>query len=207
MNNARIQAILLANGFKLKDQGEGRLDLNPYVYDGARALLDGFLAEQAASGMAIAPIVPTPPMVEAAFAGKMESQDCLGQARRREAMAADFSAMISAAPSVALSIDPLRSAPIGSMPSDDLNAAWNAENGLSNWGHEPTAKGLFEDGWNARDAQIARLYNALRLAKTHIGWCWDQIEANTRLHRDGSAVVHEQIAITLAHRGANPYAR
>lgn len=39
MNNARIQAIMLANGFKLKDQGEGRLDLNPYVYDAAQALL------------------------------------------------------------------------------------------------------------------------------------------------------------------------
>lgn len=202
MNNARIQAILLANGFKLKDQGEGHLDLNPYVYDGARALLDGFLAEQIASGMAIVPIVPTPPMVEAAFSGKMETQDCLGQARRREAMAADYSAMTAAAPPVALSIDPLRSSFV-SMPVDELIAAWNAENGLSNWGHEPTAKGLFEDGWNARDAQIARLYNALRLAQTHIGWCWDQIEANTRLQREGSAVVHDQIAITLAYRGAN----
>jgi len=30
-----------------------------------------------------------------------------------------------------------------------LDVAWNEKNGKENWGHEPTAKGLFEDGWNA----------------------------------------------------------
>lgn len=38
MNNAQIKAIFLANGFKEKDQGDGRMDLNPYVYEAARAL-------------------------------------------------------------------------------------------------------------------------------------------------------------------------
>jgi hypothetical protein len=98
MNNATIQAIMLASGFKLKDQGAGRLDLNPYVYDAAQALLGAFQAEQAACGLVTVPAVPTPAMVEAAFAGKMEPQDCLGQARRREAMAADYMAMLAAAP-------------------------------------------------------------------------------------------------------------
>lgn len=39
MTNEHIKAIFLAAGFKEKDQGEGRMDLNPYVYDAARALL------------------------------------------------------------------------------------------------------------------------------------------------------------------------
>ena len=30
-----------------------------------------------------------------------------------------------------------------------FESAWNQKNGQENWGHEPTAKGLFEDGWNA----------------------------------------------------------
>ncbi|WP_372845478.1 hypothetical protein [Psychrobacter sp.] len=39
MNNERIKEIALANGFKLKEQPNGEMDLNPYVYDFARALL------------------------------------------------------------------------------------------------------------------------------------------------------------------------
>lgn len=34
--------------------------------------------------------------------------------------------------------------------SSELDKAWGAKNGLECWGHEPTAKGLFEDGWQAR---------------------------------------------------------
>lgn len=32
----------------------------------------------------------------------------------------------------------------------EMDKAWGAKNGLECWGHEPTAKGLFEDGWHAR---------------------------------------------------------
>lgn len=45
MTREQIKAIYLANGFKEKDQGEGRMDLNPYVYDAARALLTAQLAD------------------------------------------------------------------------------------------------------------------------------------------------------------------
>ncbi|WP_313453414.1 hypothetical protein [Stutzerimonas nitrititolerans] len=41
MTNDQIKAIYLAAGFKQNDQGDGRMDLNPYVYDAARALLAG----------------------------------------------------------------------------------------------------------------------------------------------------------------------
>lgn len=37
----KIKQIALANGFKLKEQPDGSIDLNPYVYDFAEALLRG----------------------------------------------------------------------------------------------------------------------------------------------------------------------
>lgn len=40
MNNERIKKMALGSGFKLKEQPNGDMDLNPYVYDFARALLD-----------------------------------------------------------------------------------------------------------------------------------------------------------------------
>lgn len=38
MTNEQIKEIALANGFKLKEQPNGEMDLNPYVYEFARAL-------------------------------------------------------------------------------------------------------------------------------------------------------------------------
>ena len=40
IEKSRIKAIALSSGFKLKEQPDGSMDLNPYVYDFARALLD-----------------------------------------------------------------------------------------------------------------------------------------------------------------------
>ena len=42
--------------------------------------------------------------------------------------------------------------------------------------------------------KIKRLREALVLAMSHIGWCWDVIEANTRLERAGSKEVHNLLA-------------
>ncbi|MDW9243940.1 hypothetical protein [Burkholderia cepacia] len=39
--------------------------------------------------------------------------------------------------------------------AESLEAAWNEKSGRENWGHEPTAKGLFEDGWRAAFSAIA----------------------------------------------------
>lgn len=39
----RIKAIFLANGFKEKPQADGSTDLNPYVYDAAKALADAVM--------------------------------------------------------------------------------------------------------------------------------------------------------------------
>ena len=40
MTNEQIKKIFLLNGFKEKQQPNGEVDLNPYVYEAARALLD-----------------------------------------------------------------------------------------------------------------------------------------------------------------------
>lgn len=59
MTNEQIKAIFLANGFKEKLQGEDSqgdciFDLNPYVYDAARALLAAALAQEAGPGEPVA---------------------------------------------------------------------------------------------------------------------------------------------------------
>lgn len=45
MNKERIKELALANGFKLKEQPDGALDLNPYVYKFAAALKAQWQAE------------------------------------------------------------------------------------------------------------------------------------------------------------------
>ena len=40
MTNEQIRKIALANGFKLKKQPNGEMDLNPYVYDAMRAVYE-----------------------------------------------------------------------------------------------------------------------------------------------------------------------
>ena len=39
MTNDQIKELAIAYGFKLKEQADGNMDLNPYVYDFARALI------------------------------------------------------------------------------------------------------------------------------------------------------------------------
>lgn len=39
MNNERIKELALANGFNLKEQSDGTMELNPYVYEFVKALL------------------------------------------------------------------------------------------------------------------------------------------------------------------------
>ena len=38
MTNNQIKELALANGFKLKEQSDGTMDLNPYVYEFAQKL-------------------------------------------------------------------------------------------------------------------------------------------------------------------------
>lgn len=49
-------------------------------------------------GYKLVPLEPTQAMLEAAFAGKVEDQDCMRQMLRRKAMADNYHAMLAAAP-------------------------------------------------------------------------------------------------------------
>lgn len=40
MSNDEIKALALQHGFKLKEQSNGDMDLNPYVYEFAAALIE-----------------------------------------------------------------------------------------------------------------------------------------------------------------------
>lgn len=49
MPNEQIKQVLLAHGFKEKEQPDGSFDLNPYVYTAVRAVLAQALAQQRVS--------------------------------------------------------------------------------------------------------------------------------------------------------------
>ena len=49
-------------------------------------------------GWKLVPIKPTPEMVEAYFAGKMEAQSYIHQMRAREQVSRDYNSMLAAAP-------------------------------------------------------------------------------------------------------------
>lgn len=51
MTNEQIKQIYLAHGFKEKAQAGGHTDLNPYVYNAARALIEAVKNEHMAQGI------------------------------------------------------------------------------------------------------------------------------------------------------------
>ncbi len=68
------------------------------VWQAASPVSTGANAKDAAPpGYVLVPLEPTPEMIAAAFAGKVEDQSLLNQIRRREQMAANYRAMIAAA--------------------------------------------------------------------------------------------------------------
>ncbi len=58
MTDNEIKSIALACCFKLKDQGAGAMDLNPYVYDFARAIIEADRAARTASAAPEVEYVP-----------------------------------------------------------------------------------------------------------------------------------------------------
>lgn len=48
-----LKAIALENGFKIKDQGNGVMDLNPYVYDAMREVMRRTIIGLALSGSGV----------------------------------------------------------------------------------------------------------------------------------------------------------
>lgn len=141
MDKSRIQAAPLAGGFKLKGQGEDRIDLNRCSPDTTPGFFNEWTMpadpEPARLTFALGRTLSFPIDFDALAADDFFTPGSGNKARRRAA-------------SLGISLD----------------AAWNAKNGLENWGHEPTAKGLFEDGWNAREEQVSTLLNSCDILRS-----------------------------------------
>lgn len=65
MDIQKIKELALANGFKLKEQASGNMDLNAYVYDFANAIEQAAKAQAVPEGFILMPKVPTERMVNA----------------------------------------------------------------------------------------------------------------------------------------------
>ena len=65
MDIEKIKELALANGFKLKEQASGNMDLNAYVYDFANAIEQAAKAQAVPEGFVLVPKEPTYEMLEA----------------------------------------------------------------------------------------------------------------------------------------------
>lgn len=59
MDIQKIKELALANGFKLKEQADGGMDLNAYVYDFANAIEREVKAQAVPEGFVLVPKEPT----------------------------------------------------------------------------------------------------------------------------------------------------
>ena len=59
MDIQKIKELALANGFKLKEQASGNMDLNSYVYDFANAIEQAAKAQAVPDGFVVVPKEPT----------------------------------------------------------------------------------------------------------------------------------------------------
>ena len=59
MDIQKIKELALANGFKLKEQASGNMDLNAYVYDFANAIEQAAKAQAVLEGFVLVPKEPT----------------------------------------------------------------------------------------------------------------------------------------------------
>lgn len=63
MDIQKIKELALANGFKLKEQASGNMDLNAYVYDFANAIEQEAKAQAIPDGFVVVPKEPTKEMI------------------------------------------------------------------------------------------------------------------------------------------------
>ena len=65
MDIQKVKELALANGFKLKEQASGNMDLNSYVYDFANAIEQAAKAQAVPEGFVLVPMVPSERMINA----------------------------------------------------------------------------------------------------------------------------------------------
>ena len=63
MDIQKIKELALANGFKLKEQASGNMDLNAYVYDFANAIEQAAKAHAVPEGFVLVPKEPSADLV------------------------------------------------------------------------------------------------------------------------------------------------
>lgn len=68
MDIQKIKELALANGFKLKEQASGNMDLNSYVYDFANAIEQAAKAQAVPDGFVVVPVqCPDPDFADSLF--------------------------------------------------------------------------------------------------------------------------------------------
>ena len=65
MDIQKIKELALANGFSLKEQASGNMDLHSYVYEFANAIEQAAKAQAVPEGFVLVPKEPTEKMIDA----------------------------------------------------------------------------------------------------------------------------------------------
>ena len=65
MDIENIKELALANGFSLKEQASGNMDLHSYVYEFANAIEQAAKAQAVPEGFVLVPMVPSERMINA----------------------------------------------------------------------------------------------------------------------------------------------
>ena len=67
MDFQKIKELALANGFSLKEQASGNMDLHSYVYEFANAIEQAAKAQAVPDGFVVVPEEPTERMLDSAY--------------------------------------------------------------------------------------------------------------------------------------------
>lgn len=73
MDIQKIKELALANGFSLKEQASGNMDLHSYVYEFANAIEQAAKAQAVPEGFVVVPKEPTQEMIQAGLENVRES--------------------------------------------------------------------------------------------------------------------------------------
>ena len=95
MDIEKVKELALANGFKLKEQASGNMDLNAYVYDFANAIEQE--AKAIPEGFVLVPKEPTQKMLNAGHVVMNPIKGSLVQAGTNQKRRDCYKAMIEAA--------------------------------------------------------------------------------------------------------------
>ena len=73
MDVQKIKELALANGFSLKEQASGNMDLHSYVYEFANAIEQAAKAQAVPDGFVVVPEEPTERMLDSAYSSISEN--------------------------------------------------------------------------------------------------------------------------------------